>query len=300
MEYMYTKYPLHLKISTGKIHKAQNNQTQIHMESIYHIETDLECKVLHYGTELCIATPGHDVSITLRKGRHKLTFISTENAQDQYTIFYEVPENDFEDCIEVKLWEICRSRLIKEGKLVDLGLSVLWASCNLGATKPEEFGDYYAWGETEPKKVYDSDTYKWYDGDKSNKYCYSGVKKILDQEDDAATVKCGRNWRMPTHTEWKDLIEKCSWVSTTQNGVECYKVTGPNGNSVFFPAAGLRLGSDISEIGFLGAYWSSYLGTGWSSSGCTITAWGVNFSYSGVSMIKDLRQRGRSRRPVAV
>lgn len=86
------------------------------MESIYHIETDLECKVLHYGTELCIAKPGQDVSITLRKGRHKLTFVSTENPLDTYTMFYEVPENDIEDCIEVELKGIRKVRLDKEAE----------------------------------------------------------------------------------------------------------------------------------------------------------------------------------------
>lgn len=73
------------------------------MESIYHIETDIECRILHYGKEVCVATPGKDVSIQLRKGRHKLSFISTENEADQYSIMYEVPENDIEDFIEIEL-----------------------------------------------------------------------------------------------------------------------------------------------------------------------------------------------------
>ncbi len=240
------------------------------MESIYHIETDLVCRVLHYGTELCIAKPGQDVSISLRKGRHKLSFISTENTQDSYSIFYEAPENDIEDCIEVKLWGICRSRLIKEGKLVDLGLSVLWASCNLGASKPEEYGDYFAWGETEPKKYYYSANYKWFKGDGYTKYCRNKYdscsggsldgKTVLDAEDDAARVNLGRSWRMPTDIEWAELQEKCRWVWTTRNGVTGCEVTGPNGNSIFLPAAGFWIDSVFCAAGSQAIYWSSSLG----------------------------------------
>ena len=86
------------------------------MDSIFHIDTDIECKVLHYGKELCIATPGEDVCIELRKGRHRLTFISQENASDQYSIMYEVPENDIEDCIDVRLTPCRDSRLQKEAE----------------------------------------------------------------------------------------------------------------------------------------------------------------------------------------
>lgn len=84
------------------------------MDSIYHIETDLECKVLHYGKEVCLAKPGEDTSITLRKGRHKLTFVSLENSSDQYTTMFVVPENDIEDCIEVVLAPYRDERLAKE------------------------------------------------------------------------------------------------------------------------------------------------------------------------------------------
>ena len=86
------------------------------MDSIYHIETDIKCKVLHYGKEVCIALPGEDSSIELRKGRHKLTFISTENPVDHYSIMYVVPENDIEDCIEVELKSIRDKRLAEEAE----------------------------------------------------------------------------------------------------------------------------------------------------------------------------------------
>lgn len=150
---------------------------------------------------------------------------------------------------------------------VDLGLSVKWASCNVGAKSPEEYGGYYAWGETEEKTDYSWSTYKWCNGssDKLTKYCtsssYSTVdnKTTLDLEDDVAHVQWGGNWRMPTLDEIKELCDKCSWEWTTVNGIKGQKVTGPNGNSVFLPAAGCRFGTDVYYRGSSGNYWSATL-----------------------------------------
>ncbi len=155
---------------------------------------------------------------------------------------------------------------------VDLGLSVKWASFNLGATKPEEYGDYYAWGETGPKEDYAWSTYKWCNGSAMTltKYCtnseygYNGFtdgKTVLDPEDDAAHVNLGGNWRMPTDAEWAELRENCTWSWTTQNGVNGYLVTGPNGNSIFLPAAGYRSNTNLSGAGSYGSFWSSSLNT---------------------------------------
>ena len=262
------------------------------MEAIYHIETDLECRVLHFGTELCTAVPGKDAVVALRKGRHRLSFVSTENPLDSYTTVFEVPENDIEDYFEANLKGIRQERLEKEGA-VDLGLSVKWRSLNLGATRPEEFGDFYAWGETEPyyedwdpedftsthwkegKKCYDWTSYKWSKGKakkkKLTKYCsmdeyWAGsgspdCKAVLDPEDDAAHVRLGGSWRMPTMEECEELSFECTWSYTVLNGVMGHKVTGPNGNSIFLPAAGWwdqdkhRNDDDY----FYGNYWSSSL-----------------------------------------
>ena len=127
------------------------------------------------------------------------------------------------------------------GNAVDLGLSVKWADMNVGATSPEGYGYYYAWGETEPKSVYLWSNYKYYDGrfDTLTKYCtnssYGTVdnKTVLDPEDDVAHVKWGGDWRMPTWTEQYELLDKCTWTWTSCNGVNGYIVTGPNGNSIF-------------------------------------------------------------------
>lgn len=150
---------------------------------------------------------------------------------------------------------------------VDLGLpsGIKWASCNVGATAPEEFGNYYAWGEVEEKKDYTWETYKWCNGSDNaiTKYCgeeNSGNvdnKTILEPEDDVAQKQWGSNWRMPTDTEIKELVEKCDWVRTTLNNVQGYKITGTNGNSIFLPFAGYCTGAELHVVGLCGYYWGS-------------------------------------------
>ena len=157
---------------------------------------------------------------------------------------------------------------------VDLGLpsGIKWASCNLGASKPEEFGGYYAWGETETKMAYDMWNYKWinqatgggYNGETKyvTEYCapesqYVDNKTVLDPEDDAARVNLGGNWRMPTYIEMKELESCCEKQWTQLNGVNGWTLTGPNGNSIFLPAAGVRDGKLFDGIGSLGRYWSN-------------------------------------------
>ena len=148
---------------------------------------------------------------------------------------------------------------------VDLGLSVKWATHNVGATKPEEYGGYYAWGETEEKDDYSWETYIWCNGSYNTmtKYCtdssYGIVdnKTVLDPEDDVAHVKWGGDWRMPTKAEQDELRTNCTWEWTSLNGVNGYKVTGPNGNSIFLPAAGYRGGTHVNSRGLYGYCWSS-------------------------------------------
>ena len=156
---------------------------------------------------------------------------------------------------------------------VDLGLpsGLKWATCNVGATSPEGYGDYFAWGETAPKLNYDWSTYKYCKGSYGTmtKYCtnrsygYNGFtdnKTTLELSDDAAHTNWGGKWRMPTTTEQQELIENCIWSWITQNGVEGCKVTSKtNGNSIFLPAAGYRNGTSVSYVGSTGYYWSSSL-----------------------------------------
>lgn len=172
---------------------------------------------------------------------------------------------------------------------VDLGLpsGLKWASFNLGASKPEGYGDYYAWGETETyyfpgeaqsdyptwkigkEEGYWWSSYKWCKGSNTTitKYwatSYSGYeymdgKTLLDPEDDAAHMNLGGSWRMPTEAEWTELRENCSWEWTSMNSIHGRKVTGPNGNSIFFPAAGRRIDTTLDYLDNEGLYWSSSL-----------------------------------------
>jgi len=160
-------------------------------------------------------------------------------------------------------------------QIVDLGLSVKWASFNVGASYPWEYGDYFAWGETEPKEDYSWDTYKWCVNGRSDwltKYCtdsgfgYNGFtdgKTILDADDDAATANWGGRWRMPTYDECQELIDNCTWEWTTLNGVYGEKVTstkrGYTDKWIFFPAAGYQQGATLRFAGSRGDYWFSFL-----------------------------------------
>ncbi|MBO5346265.1 MAG: DUF1566 domain-containing protein [Paludibacteraceae bacterium] len=184
---------------------------------------------------------------------------------------------------------------------VDLGLSVKWASCNVGATRPEEYGDYFAWGEVKPKSVYDWSTYKYCNGSYNTLTKYNtgsdygrvDNKSTLEAQDDAATVNWGGAWRMPTKAEQDELRTKCKWVWTTLNGVNGYKVIGPNGNSIFLPAAGYVDEGTLYGAGSLGGYWSSSLFTGYPSS-----AYYVYFNSDNVDWYGYNRGCGRSVRPV--
>ena len=156
---------------------------------------------------------------------------------------------------------------------VDLGLpsGIKWASCNVGAESPEEYGNYYAWGEVTTKEAYSWTTYK-YANDSYNsltKYCNNSMygnngstdtKITLDLEDDAAYVNWGGNWRMPTDAELTELRTNCTWTWTTQNNVNGYLVTSKtNSNFIFLPAAGSRDVAGLNDVGSRGYYWSSSL-----------------------------------------
>ena len=164
------------------------------------------------------------------------------------------------------------------GVPVDLGLSVKWATCNIGASVPEEYGDYFAWGETDPmrKETYHLTTYKYWDGkeQKMTKYNNNDTILTLELEDDAAYVNMGAEWRIPTLEEWIELDKHCTWTWTTLNGVKGYQVTGPNGQSIFFPAAGFWKGSTLEREGENGVFmtnkrnesnYNSYYGFGFRS-----------------------------------
>ncbi len=190
---------------------------------------------------------------------------------------------------------------------VDLGLpsGIKWASCNVGAEKPEDYGNYYAWGEILPKEDYSWITYKYANGNynKLTKYCndvsygdngFTDNKTTLEPEDDAAHMNWGGSWRMPTDAEWTELREQCTWTWTTQNGVNGYQVTSKtNSNSIFLPAAGYRNDTGLSNVGDIGYYWSSSLREYY-----PYNAWNLIFISDDVTMSYNGRGDGRSFRPV--
>ena len=171
---------------------------------------------------------------------------------------------------------------------VDLGLpsGTLWAACNVGASRPEEVGDYFAWGETVTKNMYDWKQYKFgilcNNVYKLTKYCndstcgYNGYVDnltILESVDDAVSANWGDKWRMPTAEEYNELYQNTSFTWTTLNGVYGRLLTGINGNSIFFPATGFRLDDELICTD-LGIYWSSSLQTD-----CQVAAWSLHFDY---------------------
>lgn len=199
---------------------------------------------------------------------------------------------------------------------VDLGVMItradgstyrlFWAEHNLGASSPEEYGDYYSWGETETKSNYSWSTYKWGASfttlTKYNTMSSKGTvdnKTELDSEDDVAHVKLGGKWRIPTDAEWAELRKLCTWTWTSNyngTGVTGRIVTGPNGKSIFLPAAGYQTDTDLDSAGTYGEYWSSSLDTG--SPNC---AWYVNFGSGSVNRVYRYhlyRYYGLSVRPV--
>ena len=273
-----------------------------------HLNTDANCEVYRYGKHECNVVTGEDKIVYLKKGKHKFEFVSIDNEKAKYSMVFTVEDIDMEDLIEITLLptiQKCeldereaaerlrkeqerieqerirkeqeeRERIAQELKkkngheYVDLGLSVKWATCNVGASKPEEYGDYFACGETTPKSTYDWSTYKWCRGSRetltkyNTKSSYGIVdnKTTLELSDDAARANWGGSWRMPTKAEQDELREKCRWAWTTQNGVKGYKVTSKiNGKSIFLPAAGYRKDSSLYRAGSGGYYWSSSLNT---------------------------------------
>lgn len=142
---------------------------------------------------------------------------------------------------------------------INLGLSVAWATCNLGASSPEEYGNYYAWGETSTKYDFELLNYKWYKDPNFIKYCEEDGLRKLSRVDDAATSALGAHWKMPSKKECEELVSKCRWKWVTFKGHKGFKVTGPNGNSIFLPAAGSMVENFLLHNTSDGSYWSSSL-----------------------------------------
>ena len=187
-------------------------------------------------------------------------------------------------------------------EVVDLGLpsGLKWRGWNVGASKPEEYGNYYAWAETSPKSSYSSSNYKYKATDYGDgmivyaKYdptpIHGDGKTVLEAEDDAASVNLGNGWRTPTFNEFKELRENCTWAWTTRNGVNGMLVTGPNGKSIFLPGGGWYTNTTLTGKTTYGSYWTA--------TGSGDIAHAVDFANGYVDKAVLARSDGRSVRPV--
>ena len=206
-------------------------------------------------------------------GYYAMTSTRSDNGEWSTDYSYKIYPDEFD-----ALWiEATPLLVIGEGSdngYVDLGLpsGTLWATRNVGANSPEEYGDYFAWGETTPKNVYSWSTYNYCEGTEKTmtKYCtrsnygYNGFtddKAELEPEDDAATANWGSDWQMPTEAQQKELLEICSLKWTTFRGVKCILATGPNGGHIYLPAAGLYNDEDLRFTGERAYFLSRSLNT---------------------------------------
>ena len=181
---------------------------------------------------------------------------------------------DFTDSIQVYL--ACPDSL--HPHMIDLGLpsGTLWSCCNLGASKPEAYGDYYAWGETHTKNRYSSDNYAYYDGEHAE--CIFIGADIAGTEYDAATANWGSPWRMPTLDQFLELVNNTNYSADYHNGIYCWEFAGKNGASIILPAAGqvtdsLFPSSDVDYT--MGFYWTSVYDGGSYSACCSKFFWNI-------------------------
>lgn len=203
--------------------------------------------------------------------------------------------DDVGETIDEQILTVCTEKAERPtpGQCVDLGLKVKWAGWNVGASRPEEYGGYYAWGEMNEKNSYFQDDYLYYNG-------YTGIctyigSNISGTEYDIAMNKWGAEWRMPTIYDYIELVSKCTWEETIYNGVAGHFVIGPNDNSIFIPFAGAKTGSSLSNQGKAGFYWSANLMPGTDND-----AYFVKTNSSGAQWNNSLvRSCGFSIRPVA-
>lgn len=279
------------------VHETNSNQTTYKSTDVERIEfssTVTESTSSSYATkqqlEQGLDTKADKSTITALEDRITALEITVSELEKKIEALLK-PSAEFEDIIVNG-----HTYHLGVSGAVDLGLSVKWATTNVGASSPADYGDYYAWGETATKSDYSWDTYFDSVNGSSSDFDKYGINKktVLDQVDDVAHVKWGGSWRMPTNAEQDDLRNKCTWVWTTYDGHNGYVVAGSNGNSIFLPAAGYRIDGSLDNDGSYGCYWSSTLFGAFSSyESCLVT-----FTSGSVDWNRARRCSGRSIRPV--
>ena len=276
------------------------------------VRADAECQVVCDGDFLFLLDANQLVKEKAPVGQHLLQFISTDYPEiciEKEVDFAEPGKNylvlvkEFHTLIadvsnkQKEEEEKAAEKKKEDHEWVDLGLSVKWATCNVGASSPSDYGSYFAWGETTPKSEYSWASLRYCadnSGDTFTKFNNVDNKSRLELGDDAARANWGGSWRMPTDAEWSELRQKCTWIWTEQGGKKGYKVTSKvNGNSIFLPAAGDRYDTSLRGEGLYGYYWSSSLYADYPG-----YAWYVYFSSDYVYRYYYSRYFGYSVRPV--
>lgn len=225
--------PLHQTVNVEEGKMAEYT-FELQMGNMVSITTDAEGDALYVDGQYIGTSP---MEITLSFGSHK---VEAERGGKRVSRNIDVAAGVKQS---VSLAFVPQ---INGHEYVDLGLSVKWATCNVGANAPHEYGDYYAWGETKTKRKYTIENSKTYGENMSD---ISGNATY-----DAARANWGGSWRLPTKREMEELVNKCTWTWTKQSGIRGYKVIGPNGNSIFLPSAGDNFGYSVSRVGY---YWCS-------------------------------------------
>lgn len=180
---------------------------------------------------------------------------------------------------------------------VNLGLpsGTLWATCNVGAKTMTDYGDFFAWGETETKTIFDWETYKFFDDSTFTKYMTGDFLTVLEPADDVAAVSWGSDWSVPTQEQWEELQRYTSKYWVEQNGIKGLRCVADNGNSVFFPASGRAENDGVVGVRSIGEYWSSSL---YPYTFFTDKSWSFGFNTTSNSLSKQSRYNGFTVRPV--
>ena len=240
------------------------------------------------GISYVVLLPNEEKETTIRNRQGDNTYAYTfHNGIKANKIYCKIASDG--TTVEALAWEEYDPDPYNGYEYVDLGLpsGLKWATCNVGASSPEEYGDYFAWGETSPKAEYTWENSVTHGEQMSD---ISGNAQY-----DAATANWGGSWRMPTEAEQQELRINCTWTWewNTQNNVNGYRVTGPNGNSIFLPTAGCRIWSSLDNVGSYGYYWSS------TPNEYNSEAWNLYFSSGWHTIDHGYRCDGMSVRPVS-
>ena len=293
---VYGELKPQIKVTTGAATDITYNSATLG-GTLNNANVSIDCGIIYGTSSNLSATTGTSVA-TKSQNEFSLTINGLSSNTTYYYRAYAIVGGEY---IYGKVLSFTTEQAESGVEAVDLGLSVKWAPYNVGATAPEEYGGYYAWGETEEKSDYTWATYKWCSGSEKTmtKYCtessYGTVdnKTTLELEDDVAHVTWGNLWRMPTKEELDELYNECTWLWTTVNSINGYKVIGPNGNSIFLPVAGNFNDNKNDTRGVWGTYWTSSLDVALPS-----YSYEFYFRDSGKNKGNGFRFYGHSVRPV--